>query len=96
MQLDWVVKLLLRSWQRNASVVGLSDFRGKKEREEKGREEGEFFVQKSEVAKIAMVVDVVADADAAGAGRQICKMERNAEIGPEERQTKKRKERQNF
>lgn len=45
--------LLLRSWQRNASVVGLSDFGGKKEREEKGREEGEFFVQKSEVAKIA-------------------------------------------
>ena len=44
----------------------------------------------------AIVVDVVADADAAGAGRQICKMERNAEIGPEERQTKKRKERQNF
>ena len=53
LQMDWVVKLLLRSWQRNASVVGLSDFRGKKEREEKGREEGEFFVQKSEVAKIA-------------------------------------------
>lgn len=44
----------------------------------------------------AIVVDVVADADAAGAGRQICKMERNAEIGPEERQTKKERKGKTF
>ena len=81
-------------------------WRKKGERRERKRRGGIFLCKKVRLRKSlrqrrmhkndAIVVDVVADADAAGAGRQICKMERNAEIGPEERQTKKRKERQNF